>query len=578
MATTFAENDDTNRLTFDGRHDFVLEPDTAGIAVALNLCNGRNQATDEIKGIRRRVSLTLVDATDRCVLASKLIKVNIPRTYPYFNAQAVFTADESPLKAGHTYRIVLMDENAGSVLSTLTLHMFDTRTLGLPERWYTPCSAGIRPESEDNLYRAVNMHKHEGSDFKVRFELNLNMDGKQPLILPELELRVYYPENNRVETYFAEPRPAGRPANLYFIETEVLWARQYTGTFYAEVLCMEYPIAGCTFSMGGSESRGEWTRRDELEAMDEYTPDGAAARHTRLLEAHEARCRCTPPFEALRHLTGIQDVKDKLAVYERVVRFNRMRSDCGLPVHASPLHAMFLGSPGTGKTTVARMMGLMLHRAGLLSKGHVVVRERATLLGQNYNAESEKTLEAIEEARGGILLIDEAYQLCQPHDPRDPGKFVIETLLTALADESRRDWMLVLAGYPDAMRRMLDMNPGFKSRIPGSNIYTFADFTGDELLEIAERYLSRAQFTLSAEARHALRARLGADHAARDKNFGNARHVINLILTEILPAMAVRVTTSGDTAPEALTEIQAADIPLPALRAPEAPQRVGFAI
>lgn len=117
------------------------------------------------------------------------------------------------------------------------------------------------------------------------------------------------------------------------------------------------------------------------------------------------------------------------------------------------------------------MMGMILHRAGVLSKGHVVVRERATLLGQNYNSEAENTIAAIKEAQGGILLIDEAYQLYQPNDPRDPGKFVIDTLLTALADETNRDWMLVLAGYLDDMKRMFDMNPGFKSRIPESNIY-----------------------------------------------------------------------------------------------------------
>ena len=176
------------------------------------------------------------------------------------------------------------------------------------------------------------------------------------------------------------------------------------------------------------------------------------------------------------------------------------------------------------------------------AKGHVVVRERSTLLGQNYNSESEKTLAAIEEARGGILFIDEAYQLYQPNDSRDPGKFVIETLLTALADESDRDWMLVLAGYPDEMRKMFEMNPGFKSRIPESNIYLFEDFTESELIEIAEKYLSGHRYNLSDEARIALGDRLRKDYTARTKNFGNARHVINMIQTEIIPSMAVRVT------------------------------------
>ncbi len=278
----------------------------------------------------------------------------------------------------------------------------------------------------------------------------------------------------------------------------------------------------------------------------------------------------------LGHLTGLVSVKKKLMAYECVVRFNKMRADKKMPTSPTPLHAMFLGSPGTGKTTVAKMIGIMLRRAGVLSKGHVVVRERATLLGQYYSSEGENTLAAIEEAQGGILFIDEAYQLYQPNDSRDPGKFIIETLLTALADESKRDWMLVLAGYPDAMKRMFDLNPGFKSRIPDSNIYIFDDFTEEELMEIAEKYLSRHQYTLSPDAHAALSDRLKFDYSHREENFGNARHVINMIQTEILPAMAVRVTSKGTVDELDLTEILSADIPRPVVPQVVSRPRIGF--
>lgn len=302
----------------------------------------------------------------------------------------------------------------------------------------------------------------------------------------------------------------------------------------------------------------EDTMEEEKEEEDVWddVPEAEAAE-----EAEEAEPEEGWLIRSMAHLTGLREVKEKLGVYERVVRFNRKRSERDMPVVSQPLHAMFLGSPGTGKTTVAKMLGVMLRRAGVLSKGHVVVRERATLLGQNYNSESEKTLAAIEEAQGGILLIDEAYQLYQPNDPRDPGKFVIETLLTTLANEGVRDWMLVLAGYPEEMRRMLEMNPGFKSRIPESNIYLFEDFTEQELVEIAEKYLSRFRFILTVEARSALHERLRLEYAHRRKNFGNARHVVNIIQTEIIPAMALRVTTQGVFDEDALTTIQASDIP-----------------
>lgn len=275
-------------------------------------------------------------------------------------------------------------------------------------------------------------------------------------------------------------------------------------------------------------------------------------------------------------LTGLKNVKEKLATYEKVVRFNKMRRDNDLSSTMLPLHAMFLGSPGTGKTTVAKNIGQMLRRAGILSKGHVVERQRANLLGQNYSMEETNTLDAIKEAQGGILFIDEAYQLYQPADPRDPGRLVIETLMTALADESRRDWMLILAGYPDEMRRMFDMNPGLRSRIPDSNIYIFDDFTEGELMEIAENYLRRNNYRLSAEAQKALAHRFAVDYKQRDKQFGNARYVINIIQTEILPAMAARVVAEDSVSKETLQVIQASDIPAPSKRLNASRPCIGF--
>lgn len=265
--------------------------------------------------------------------------------------------------------------------------------------------------------------------------------------------------------------------------------------------------------------------------------------------------------DSLNSLTGLYEVKKKLSDYESLVIFNKKRSDIDLPTISTPLHAMFLGSPGTGKTTVAKMMGEMLHKRGLLSKGHVIVKERANLLGQNYNSEGENTLEAIEAAQGGILFIDEAYQLFQPQDPRDPGKFVIETLLTALSDTSKRDWMLILAGYPEEMKKMWAMNPGFKSRIPESNIYQFDDFTEPELMEIAENYFSGNRFHLTEAAHEVLAERLKFDLLNKDKSFGNARYVLNLIQTEILPSMAVRIVKEGKNSFEALCKVEAEDIP-----------------
>ena len=264
---------------------------------------------------------------------------------------------------------------------------------------------------------------------------------------------------------------------------------------------------------------------------------------------------------AMNKLTGLKEVKKKLINYDSLVLFNKKRKESGLPTLNTPLHAMFLGSPGTGKTTVAKMMGEMLHERGLLSKGHVIVKERANLLGQNYNSEGENTLESIEAAQGGILFIDEAYQLFQPQDPRDPGKFVIETLLTALSDPLKNDWMVILAGYPEEMKNMWLMNPGFKSRIPESNIYYFEDFTEEELIQIAENYFFDNKYHLTTEAHKVLTDRVKFDLLNKDETFGNARYIINLIQTEIIPSMAVRLIREGKCSYEALCHIKPEDIP-----------------
>ena len=452
-------------------------------------------------------------------------------------------------------------------------------------------------------------------------------------------MRLYYPDGQSIRAEFKEPMCIGEENykdDVLTVEFPFTTNSMANGVFYAELLCMEYPMAGFAFdTVCDNDIRGRWfgpeiapfedvdseiaadvldrllpernsedEEADELEAaidrfISEELNEKEGGEKRELYEEEEEWCNdeeeervCKldssetaaeendkPEHQAtLDHLTGLRAVKEKLRVYERVVRFNQMRASKALPTSETPLHAMFLGSPGTGKTTVAKIIGKLLHQAGVLSKGHVVVRERSSLLGQFYNSESEKTLAAIEEAQGGILFIDEAYQLYQPNDARDPGKFVIESLLTTLADESKRDWMLVLAGYPEEMKQMLDMNPGLKSRIPESNIYTFEDFTESELMEIAENYLAGNSYTLAADARTALEERLKADYARRDKNFGNARHVINLIQTEILPAMAVRVINEGLNDDSSLTEIQAADIPAAPAKPTERRQRIGFSI
>lgn len=581
----FKEKENANfveQLTFDRRHDFLVEADFCGIAAEIIVSRDIYSM-----GVRRRVSFTLIDMTSRCEVASRHIIVSINKHESLKSYRIYFPADSVEFKAGHTYKLIVNDMTASVTLGESVIHLFGNEEV-IPPKWYTVNSGGVTSSWSDRMYKVLRTE--DSHKYYAKFELSQNFGAITPDILPELEIRLYYPDGKRVDVRFMEPRCYDYDTNRYNVECSFMAGEDTNGVFYAELLCMQYVLAGFVFDTAGESEAGEWCG-EEIYPLNEYSPEASVCRLRNRLAiiamdpddelgkaiedfiqselnnldsndvASESDSFDEKPPLAIEQLTGLKAVKEKLAIYERLVTFNKMRHDSGLPTPDTPLHAMFLGSPGTGKTTVAKLMGQMLQRAGVLSSGHVVVRERATLLGQYYSSEGENTLKALEEARGGILFIDEAYQLYQPNDPKDPGKFVIETLLTALADDSNRDWMLILAGYPEEMKRMFEMNPGLKSRIPDSNIYNFEDFTSTELMEIAEDYLSSYRFGLSDDARKALAHRLDADYLFRDRGFGNARHVMNMIQTEILPAMAVRVTSLESMDSEQLSVIQASDIP-----------------
>lgn len=612
---------------FDGRRDFLVNANLSGLAVLIMLTNERRLHASGVRGIRRRVQVALIDETVNSVLGSKYVGVNMPAHLLADQYRVDFPIDYSDVNTDHSYKLIVRDECSHRILGEETLHFFDNVRCGRHVSEWFSIRGGSVVDMYGEKYRCVE--SVVDTYYKVRFDIELSF-VETPMILPEFEVRIYSPDG-RVYSRFCRPCRDEYEPDEFHLEAPFLTNRYNRGVYYAEIICMDYPVSGIVFATDYETHGGEW-EDGELSCLDEYSLEAATERfhsamgiklahsETHLAETDsdedvfdrliqefidsqmdddvETKCDEEPLSEGfieqpdveksesavvepsiisqLDNLTGLSAVKEKLTVYEMVVKFNKMRLDNNLPMNPQPLHAMFLGAPGTGKTTVAKMMGAMLRKAGVLSRGHVVVKERATLLGPNYSMEETNTINAIDEAQGGILLIDEAYQLYQPNDPRDPGKFVIEALMTALADESRRDWMLILAGYQDEMTRMFEMNPGFKSRIPDSNIYLFDDFTESELMEIAERYLSRNHFSLSPKAREAMMVRLADDYRFKDKSFGNARHVINLIQTEILPAMAVRVMSNEDVGPEMLSVIEPSDIPQPVNRINHSRPMIGF--
>ena len=233
------------------------------------------------------------------------------------------------------------------------------------------------------------------------------------------------------------------------------------------------------------------------------------------------------PREELDKLVGCADIKRRMDELVALTRYNKLMHEAfpQSKQHEVSLHSVFLGRPGTGKTTVCKIFGSLLRQAGALSKGHVVVCDRGTFIGTLWGDEERSMKQVLEMAKGGVLMIDEAYLLNGKHE-NDPGKLVVQLLMNILADETQRDIAVVLCGYKDQMQKLLDTNPGLQSRFP--NKFEFQDFTVDELLEITRTRVKDYQYHFTDEAWKKYQALMAQAYQARDpQTWGNARFVAN---------------------------------------------------
>jgi len=225
-----------------------------------------------------------------------------------------------------------------------------------------------------------------------------------------------------------------------------------------------------------------------------------------------------------RELVGLAPVKRRIRDVAALLVVDSARKAQGLPVAAPGLHMCFSGNPGTGKTTVAMKMASILHRLGFVRKGHLVAVTRDDLVGQYIGHTAPKTREVLKRAMGGVLFIDEAYYLYRPENERDYGQEAIEILLQVMENQ-REDLVVILAGYKDRMARFFECNPGFSSRI--AHHIDFPDYSGDELMQIADLMLERMGYRFDPDAQAAftryLQARMAQPH------FANARSVRNAL-------------------------------------------------
>jgi len=283
--------------------------------------------------------------------------------------------------------------------------------------------------------------------------------------------------------------------------------------------------------------------------------DTAASEHVEIAKNNDAE-------KELEGMIGLRKVKDDMKDARLMSMFKKKRADMCLQKNKENVnHMLFLGNPGTGKTTVAKLVGQIYHNMGLLSKGHTVETNRAKLVGEYIGMTEKVTLEVIEQARGGVLFIDEAYTLIsnRDSDSKDFGKEVVNALLTVLS-EPDPDMIIIMAGYEDKMNNMLSTNPGLKDRFPLN--FTFENYNEDELMEIACSLLEKDNYKLTDAARDRLHLLMEKAVANRDEHFGNGRWVHNLINQGVIKSMAKRVMLGGLTEQnkESLTQIEEADI------------------
>ncbi|OYD09541.1 AAA family ATPase [Paludifilum halophilum] len=272
-------------------------------------------------------------------------------------------------------------------------------------------------------------------------------------------------------------------------------------------------------------------------------------------EGHLPLKRC---LEELDRLVGLSKIKSFIHEVYAWLEVSRRRRLAGLNAEGQVLHMVFEGNPGTGKTTVARIMGRLLQEMNLLSKGHLVEVERADLVGEYIGHTAQKTREHVKRALGGILFIDEAYALSRGGE-KDFGKEAIDTLVKSMEDY-RNDFVLILAGYPGEMKRFLRSNPGLPSRFPVH--LSFPDFTIDELLQIAEGMVKQRQYRFSPSAKEKLRLHLSKEARHGHESFGNARYVRNIV-EQAVRLQAVRLLKSRYVTREELMTLRTEDLQFP---------------
>ena len=262
-------------------------------------------------------------------------------------------------------------------------------------------------------------------------------------------------------------------------------------------------------------------------------------------------------LETLDKLIGLDNIKQSVRSLINLVKVRKLREENDLPNPPMSLHMVFTGNPGTGKTTVARILSELYRGIGVLSKGQLVEVDRGGLVAGFVGQTAIKTKEVVDSALGGILFIDEAYSLApEIGTGNDFGREAIETLLKMMEDH-RKDLIVIVAGYSEPMERFIMSNPGLESRF--NRYFSFEDYNGDELNEIFLSICAKSEYIMTDEARAFASEHFQLMYAMRDENFGNARYVRNFF-ENIVSVHSDRISALNEHTREDLMTITLEDL------------------
>ncbi|MFY9308401.1 MAG: AAA family ATPase [Bacteroidia bacterium] len=411
---------------------------------------------------------------------------------------------------------------------------------------------------------------YDGWNKKERTYFKKFNRNQTPYLWVEFKLKTKTPSEWNYEFFFNFYDDAGQPKGQsirtgliekdkkdWIYTFDAGWGSEYTGTwqddkYTVEIVFMDTLVALVPFEMGDSNEEG---------VVEPITAAEHAHSNATPLADPQNEETIDQLLVKLDEMVGLDEIKKNIRDHINYINFIRLRKEKGFEDAGKiSLHSIFTGNPGTGKTTVVNMLGRLYKKMGLLTKGHVKEVDRADLVGQYIGQTAPRVKKVIEEARGGILFVDEAYSLTRAkEDSNDFGHEVVEILLKEMSDGAG-DIAIMCAGYPKEMQHFIDSNPGLKSRF--SHYFHFEDYLPEEMVAIAELASQKKGVTITPDARKLLEEILVEAYRNRDKAFGNARYVYSVI-DEAKMNLGLRLMNHpnvSELSNEVLSTIEYADI------------------